>query len=101
MKNHFSRVLLAAAILGATFATGTLPAAAQWWPNNPPPPRYEQHGYRSGYTWESGHWAWTGRRWNWRGGYWVAVRAGRHWIPGHWVYRQNGRHWVPGHWGPG
>jgi hypothetical protein len=101
MNRPIARAVLAAAILGATFASGTLPAAAQWWPNNPPPPRYEHPGYRAGYTWEPGHWAWVGGRWGWHAGFWVTLRPGRHYIPGHWVYGPYGRRWIPGHWGPG
>lgn len=88
---------LAAMALTASIAATSLSASAQGWPINPPPPRYEHHGYRAGYIWESGHWAWRAHRWVWVAGFWVRVRCGAHWVPGHWRYGPGGSIWVPGH----
>jgi len=64
----------------------------------PPAPAYYDYGYRAGYTWIDGHWAWGGAGWHWYPGYWATARPGYLYVQGYWDYWDGRWLYRPGAW---
>ncbi len=94
------RRILIATMLGTSFGSFSVPAAAEIIVRvAPPAPRAETPpAPRRGYVWNAGHWEWKNRHHQWVAGHWVRERRGYHYVQPNWVERDGRWHMERGNW---
>ena len=102
-KPSGSKLLAAAALLGAFLASSPALAAPRVYVTvAPPAPIVEVRvtAPSGRHVWVDGYHRWDGRGYVWVPGRWdLPPRAGHVWVPGHWAHhRVHGHYWVEGHW---
>ena len=92
--HEFRRIVTIAVLLACAGCARTV-----YLPRPPPAPRVEAvpPAPAAGQTWISGHWKWSGRRYEWVPGRWTERPAGE-WVSGRWIKKSRGWFWLPGHW---
>lgn len=98
-----SRLLVAAAVLGATLLASPALAGTRVYVKVAPPTAIVEVrtvAPSPNHVWIGGFHRWNGTAYVWVPGHWVvAPRPGAVWVPGHWArHRVHGHYWIDGRW---